>query len=179
MEITQLLERAVNDDRKALDEVFQRLHQDLKVIARSRLREMNQITLTPTGLVNELYLKFTKSQHLDLESRKHFFACAATAMRQIVVDAARAAAAGKRGGDAIQVTFTEPGVVDNDTQVMALDQAMEELDALDQDLRQLVELKFFAGLDMAEISALTERSVRSLHRDWQRARAFLHARLAA
>ena len=176
-EVTRLLEQAAADQEGALDEVFRRLHGELKILARSRLGRDRRNTLTPTGLVSELYLKFAGADQLDIKSQHHFFACAATAMRQIMVDAARAAHAGKRGGDAIFVTLTEPGLADHDTQIVALDDAMNELQQVDRELRELVELRFFAGLSMDQIAELKTRSVRSISRDWSRARAFLHAQL--
>lgn len=182
-EVTRLLEIAGSRDpeasNEALDEVFRRLHQELQALAGHRLRQARGQTLTPTALVNELYLKFSRAARLDIESEQHFFACAAAAMRQIVVDAARAASAGKRGGSALFVTLTDAGAPAEDTQILALDEAMEDLDALDSELRQLVELRFFAGLTLDEIARIKNRSARSLRRDWSRARAFLHAQLAS
>lgn len=177
-EITTLLDQVAECREGALNEVFQRLHGELRALAGHRLSGRGDLTLSPTGLVNELYLKFNASESLTLANQQHFFACAATAMRQIVVDTARAAAAQKRGGEAVHVTLElEPGVVEDHTRILAIDQAMQDLLAVDAALVELVELKFFAGLSMPQIARLRQRSERSLHRDWQRARAFLHARL--
>lgn len=178
-EITRLLELAAQDAEGALDEVFQRLHGELKALAASRLRRSHGLTLSPTGLVNELYLKFTGAGQLDLQSRQHFFACAAAAMRQIVVDAARAEGARKRGGDQVFVTLTDPGEPSDTVEILALDRAMQDLETWDKDLSRLVELRFFAGLTLEQIAEVTRRSPRSLKRDWTRARAFPHAQLAS
>lgn len=176
-EVTRLLEQVAADREGALDEVFRHLHGELKILAHCRLNRDRRNTLTPTGLVSELYLKFASADELDIKSQHHFFACAAAAMRQIMVDAARSAAAGKRGGDMIFVTLTEPGMAETDTQLVALDDAMNELQQVDGELSDLVELRFFAGLSMDQIADLKKRSVRSISRDWIRARAFLHAQL--
>lgn len=177
-EITEILDRVDQGDPNALDEVFERLHGELLALARSRVGVTRE-TLSATALVNELYLKLVRSERLSLANKGHFFACAATAMRQIMVDNARASLAGKRGGpDAIRVTLTEPGISDHETQIVALGDALDELNNLDSDLRELVELRFFAGMPMEDIAEVKARSVRSLHRDWKRARAFLHAQLS-
>lgn len=179
-DITVLLARAGqpgNED--ALGKVFSLLHQELKVLARSRLNGASPATLSPTALVNELYLKFVDSAQLALASRTHFFATAARAMRQIITDTARAALAGKRGGDLIMVTLSEQEFGDDQQTLIALDEALHDLERIDPALRELVELRFYAGLEMGEISALCGRSVRSLHRDWERARALLNAMLLA
>ena len=179
-DITVLLARAGqpgNED--ALGKVFSLLHQELKVLARSRLNGASPATLSPTALVNELYLKFVDSAQLALAGRTHFFATAARAMRQIITDTARAALAGKRGGDLIMVTLSEQEFGDDQQTLIALDEALHDLERIDPALRELVELRFYAGLEMGEISALCGRSVRSLHRDWERARALLNAMLLA
>lgn len=177
-EVTDILERVESGDASALDDVFDRLHGELLALARSRLGGTDD-TLSATALVNELYLKLIRTERLSLSSKGHFFACAATAMRQIMIDAARANIAGKRGGpEAIRITLTEAGIADHDTQIVALGEALDALDAVDADLRELVELRFFAGMPMEDIAEIKMRSVRSLHRDWTRARAFLHAQLS-
>ncbi len=177
-EITSLLQQAAANSEGALDEVFQRLHNELMGLARSRLSRDSNLTLTPTGLVSELYLKFSASDQLSVENQQHFFACAAKAMRQIIIDSARTASASKRGGELVFVTLTDPGALNQDSQILELDEAMNRLELVDGELSELVELKYFAGLSMDQIAVLKQRSSRSLQRDWLRARAFLHAQLA-
>lgn len=177
-EITQRLKDLDPGDPEALAALFSSLHLELKQMARRELARYSGSTLSPTALINEVWLKLEGAQSLSIESRRHFFGCAANAMRQIAIDAARAALAQKRGGDVVFVTLTERGQEQTSEELLALNDAMEELDAVDKQLRQLVELRFFAGLSLNDIGELTGRSVRSLHRDWARARAFLHARLA-
>lgn len=102
-------------------------------------------------------------------------------MRQILVDSARANSARKRGGDQQFVTLdgAEVGDADTDAELLALDQVLEELERVEPALMELVQLRFFTGLSMEDIAEMTDRSVRSLHRDWACARAFLSARLSA
>ena len=178
-EITELLGQATSGTRNSLDEVFSRLHAELKVLARSRLGGIPNQTLTATALVHELYLKLIGAQNLDLVSRRHFFACAASAMRQILVDAARASSAAKRGGEVAFVTLegADVGDAETHTELLALDVAMKELQQVDPGLLELIHLRYFAGMSMQEIAQLSGRSERSLHRDWSCARAFLNARI--
>lgn len=180
-EITELLNQASDGTRASLDEVFSRLHAELRVLARHRVQRGPEQTLTATALVHEVYLKLIGAQHLDLLSRQHFFACAAAAMRQILVDSARASSAGKRGGDLQFVTLTGANLGESepntDADMLALDLVLQELERVEPGLMELVQLRFFAGLSMDAIAQLTGRSVRSLHRDWSCARAFLGARL--
>ncbi|MCK7592936.1 ECF-type sigma factor [Pseudomarimonas salicorniae] len=161
-----------------LDELFAALHAELRQLARHCLGGQPGQTLTPTVLVNELYLKLSAARSLSLGDQQHFFACAARAMRQIVVDAARASLAGKRGGDRLQVTLTDSAAGTSDADLVALDDAMVSLKAVDPSLHALVEMRFFAGLTMEEIARLRQTSLRSLERDWATARAFLHAQVA-
>ncbi len=179
MSDTIRLLKEVNPDRpEEIQILFSSLHHELKGMARRELARHSASTLSPTALINEVWLKLDGAQSLSIENRRHFFACAANAMRQIAIDAARAALAQKRGRDVVFVTLTEGGQEQTSEELLALNDAMEELDAVDRQLRELVELRFFAGLSLNDIGELTGRSVRSLQRDWARARAFLHARLA-
>lgn len=176
-EITELLGKANGSDSESLNEVFSQLHGELKILARSRIHGGSNQTMTATALVHELYLKFVGAQKLDLQSRQHFFACAGAAMRQILVDAARARSAAKRGGELIFVTLADPGSDDTDAEVLALNDSLDELEQIEPELMELVHLRFFAGLTMQEVAALKDRSVRSLQRDWSCAQAFLSARV--
>ncbi len=160
-----------------LDALFAVLHGELRLLARNCLGGGAGQTLTPTVLVNELYLKLSAARALSLGDQQHFFACAARAMRQIVVDAARASVAGKRGGDMLQVTLTDSAAGTSNADLVALDDAMDSLGMVDPSLRALVEMRFFAGLSMDEIARLRQTSLRSVERDWATARAFLHAQV--
>jgi len=177
-EVTQILSSNDSLDAEALGQIFATLHAELKILARNRIFGGANQTMTATALVHELYLKFVGAERLDLQSRHHFFALAGSAMRQILVDAARARAAGKRGGDLVFVTLVDPSSDDADSEVLALDEALDELEQVEPELMDIVHLRFFAGLTLEEVSDLKGRSVRSLRRDWNCARAFLNARLS-
>ncbi len=175
-EITALLNRAGNGDEASLNRVFELLYVRLKQLAAARLHQ-HAHTLSPTALVNETYEKLVKSRPLALGSRAHFFACASKAMRQIIVDHARRAQAGKRGGDWLRVTFSE-NLESTATELLELDQALGDLASVDKRLISLVEMKFFGGLTLPEIAHQLDVSVKTVSRDWNRARAFLYARMA-
>lgn len=179
-EITRLL-IPKSGNAPDLDAVFERLYPELKQLARSHLGKLHPgETLTPTALVNEAYLKLVHTATLDLKSKRHFFACAARAMRHIVVDSVRARLSGKRAGrlDAITLHEEHLALADTPRQLLDLDRALDELDAMSSRQRELVELKFFAGLSVRDIARLMEVPERSMWREWERAKAFLHARLS-
>lgn len=176
-EITQLLTRAREGDKPALDAIFELLHPELRQIAHRRLshhRRDGQVDTT--ALVNECYLKLVRRDQLTPADRAHFLAYAATVMRSIIVDAARAAQAERRGGDARPVTLDTallasiPNPVDEIVDVHA---ALEELRQVDERLVRVVEMRFFAGLadeEIAQALGVTDRTVR---RDWAKARLLL------
>lgn len=178
-DITLLLQQSTDENNGSLDQVFQLLHADLKALAHNRIASNPSQSMTATALVHELYLKLIGNNKLSLESRHHFFACAGRAMRFILVDAARAWSAEKRGGDVVFVTLNDAEFHGDCTELLALNQAMDELKLVNPELMQLVQLRFFAGISLDEIAAMGGRSVRSLQRDWQTARAFLNARMSA
>lgn len=177
-EITELLTSGDRDPD--LQGVFDRLYPELKRLAGARLAVMSGgQTLTPTVLVHEAYDRLIQASNLDIKSRRHFFATAGKVMRHIIVDHLRAGSSLKRGGDQIAITLTESIAADSDIpHLLDLDRALDELDQINPLQRELVELRFFAGLPMSEVSELLEMSNRTAWREWQRARAFLHARVA-
>jgi len=177
-EITQLLARARSGEPERLAEVFAVLYPELRRLARSRLATA-EATLTPTVLVHEAFLRLTGSGSLGLNDRQHFFACAARAMRSIVVDAARRRHALKRGGMQADLTLTDrlmPHIAADD-EVLALDAALELLREHSPRQMEVVELRYFAGFGFAEIAELHGSSERTAKREWERARAFLYAQL--
>jgi RNA polymerase sigma factor (TIGR02999 family) len=177
-EITELLRARQDAGDAPFAPLFEALYAELKRIAARRVGAMgpNQ-TLTATALVHEAYLKLVDVSGFALTDRKHFYACIAQAMRQILIDHARARLAGKRGGELERVTLSgiESGALDID--VLDLERALCELGEVDEELRQLVELRYFAGLTLEDIAALRGTSLRTANRDWQRARALLAIRL--
>lgn len=179
--VTNLLNAVSDGQGDARDELLPLIYQELRVVARSRLAEHRRgETLNTTGLVHEAYLKLAgKAPGGNWSNRHHFYATAALAMRQLLVDQARRQLAEKRGGGRLAVTLDEqlPGKEREIAEVVALDAALEQLQELDPALAKLVELRFFLGLSVAEVADLLGASERTLARDWQKARAFLHAQL--
>lgn len=177
-EITELLGQARTGDRTALDRVFELLYPELRKAARNQ-GASRETTLTPTVLINELYLHLGRNRPLNVVDRRHFLACAARAMRHLAIDAARKGAAEKRGGDWTPVTLTA-GISDEGRPIdlLALDQALDALEAVDPEQRELVELHWFAGVDFIEIAELRGVNERTVRRAWLRARAFLAAHLS-
>lgn len=179
-DITALVRATGAGDRAARDALFALLYDELKRMARKQLRGAASSTLDTTGLVHETYLKLACPDTLSLQSRKHFFVLAAKAMRQIVIDHVRARVAGKRGGGAAQAVILSDAI-DPPAQEIApdklleLDRALTSLEASQPRLSNLIELRFFTGLEIAEIAAMQEVSERTLNRDWRRARAELYA----
>ncbi len=180
-DVTELIERARDGDRVAADQVFAALYAELKRLARGQLHG-SDVAMHATSLVHEAYCKLVRSNQLAVNDREHFYALASRVMRQIVLNSVRARSAQRRGGgmridaldtQALRVAASE-GIGED---VLALDEALGKLAGLEPDLEHLVELRFFAGLELDEISALVGRSERSLKRDWRRARAFLYAEL--
>ncbi len=179
--ITELLRRSRTGDHEAKGEIFERLYPELRKIAANKLfGQRVDPAVTPTVLVNEAYVRLVGGNHLDVVSRRHFFTSAACAMRHILIDHARRAAAKKRGGHDRQITWTDGlGAELTATGWLDLDRALEELAKIDQRARRIVELRFFAGLSAEETAELLDISSTTLYRDWQRARAFLHTRMSA
>lgn len=180
-EITELLAAVRTGDRRALDQVFERLYAELKRLARAQLRGGRGLqALDSTALVHEAYLKLVKAERLLLADRAHFFALAARAMRQILIGHAEHLKRQKRGGDRETVVLDEETaapVLWQAEQLLALDTALTELERLSPRLARLVELRFFVGLGEVEIGELLEQSERTVRRDWRKARAFLQVEL--
>lgn len=175
-DITRLLHAARSDDPQAMSRVFSLLYDELRTLANARLRGQES-TFTPTALVSEAWLRLCGNDaDLTLENRKHFFAAAAQAMRWIVVDHARRQQAERRGGAVAKIELDE-GVVGEvrSEELLALDSALDALGRIDPARRELVELRYFAGLEFDELAVLLGRSSRTLKRDWAVARAALHS----
>lgn len=180
-DITNLIEAASRGDTIARDALFAHVYGELKQLARHQLAAGAHSTLDTTGLVHEAYLKLAQSDVSDLQGRRHFFALAAKAMRQIVIDHARARAADKRGAQLERVDLDEArGVADGalgPDDLLLLDHALKGLELEDPRLVRLVELRYFAGLPFSDIATLQDVSTRTVERDWRRAKAQLHTAL--
>lgn len=184
-ETTTLLAAVRNRESRAVDRLFVRIYDELRRLSQAYISaEPYGATLSATGLVHEAYLKLIAGG--DWTNRAHFMAIAARAMRQILIDRARARSANKRGGDARAITLefdllggglpnAEEDAVD---QVLAIDAALTRLSDRDEQLGRLVELRFFGGLDVREAAEVLGISARTAARCWVRAKAHLLADLA-
>ena len=181
-DVTLLLVAARDGDAGAVERLFTLLYEDLRTIARSRIRKRRRVTLLDTSsLVHELYLRLYDLKRLDFPDRIHFLAYAARAMRSIIIDLIRERRAARRGADALHLTLTTDvveAIEAPEREVLRLHDALTDLESVDERLVRVVEMRYFAGLTEAEIAAslgVTERTVR---RDWQKARLLLFAALA-
>lgn len=174
--LTELLQAWSAGDERALERLVPIVYGELRVLAHRRMSLENPgVSLQPTALVNELYLRLADSNGLNVANRGQFFALAAQMMRRILVDAARSRRAAKRGGSAGKASFEEayfstPG---RDRQIMALDDALETLAKQDCRKAQAIELRFFAGLSMEQAAEVMGISVQTVRRDWNFARVWL------
>jgi RNA polymerase sigma factor (TIGR02999 family) len=173
-EVTRLLREVRSGNGTAIDQVMALMYDDLRALARSQLRrEYAARTLEPTTLVHEAYLKMVRGANLEAMDRGHLLALAAHAMRQVLVDYARRRKAAKRADAWKQVTLTDGGPesgLDAEA-LLALDDALEQLEPRQ---RQIVECRFFAGMDDAEIAATLGVTDRTVRREWVKARARLN-----
>ena len=181
-EVTQLLVNWSHGDSAALEEltplVYEKLHR-LALYHMSGARPDH--TLQATALVNEAYLRLADQSTPNFQNRAHFFAVSARAMRQILVDHARAYQREKRGAGAHKVELDEAALVspEGSKEIVDLNEALEELGKLDARKAQVVELKYFGGLIYEEIAEVLKISVGTVRRDWDFARAWLHKELTA
>jgi RNA polymerase sigma factor (TIGR02999 family) len=157
---------------------FDRLYAELKLIAHRHLRG-GGATLQTTGLVHEAWLRLERGA-AEVTDEAHLLNLASRAMRQILVDAARRRAAEKRGGDGLRVTLTADlaqAAPEADVDVLALEQSLRRLERIDPRLAQVVELRFYGGLEFAEIGRVLGLNERTVYRDWRAARAAILADL--
>lgn len=180
-DVTALLAASSRGESAAQDRLFTLLYDELRRCARAQLRGSAGLTLSTTALVNETYVKLAAAAQLNTSSRQHFMALAARAMRQVMVDHARRVQADKRGGGAVMVTLDEslPDDPGDALDVLALDQALNTLEQIDERAARVVQLHFFGGLAFPEVAELEGLTVRTVMRDWQAARALLAAEMQA
>jgi RNA polymerase sigma factor (TIGR02999 family) len=171
------MDAAPRSTRGVLDHDYARLYDELRILARRHLRNTRAgHTLDTTGLVHESYLKLADLPGGSWRSRAQFFALASTAMRHILVDYARARGAQKRGGGALQVTL-HPEMAAADQPIidlLSLDEALTRLGSVSARMERIVECRFFGGLSVAETAEATGASVRTVEREWTRARSYLY-----
>lgn len=160
---------------ETLDEMFSVAYEELRRLAASVRRDDPGMTLSPTALVNEAWLKLASSAGVQPASRLHFKRIAARAMRQVLIEAARRRKADKRGGGALAITFDD-GLQQSttcDDELLALDEALGQLARLEPRQAEMVESRFFGGLDVSETAQLLQVSEATILRDWRAARAWL------
>lgn len=173
-----MLAAARGGERAALDAVFASIYAEIRRIASGQLARVGRGTLSTTAVVHEAYLKLVGGSPVAYEDRCHFYAVAARAMRQILLNRARARATAKRdGGRRLSLEDADVPVHDRAAELLELDAALERLAALDERLARTVELRFYAGLTEAETARVLGVTDRTVRRDWRAARAFLHAQL--
>lgn len=173
--VTALLARADARDETARSALFSSLYSELHRIAQSHVRKGGDVTLSATTVVHEAYLAMSRREGLAFPDRSRFFAYASRAMRTLVVDYIREKRALKRGGDLTFTTLSPDTVAAADAvDHERLSAALDALAAADAPLAELVDLKFYCGLTLAEIASLRDTSERTVQRDWAKARALLH-----
>lgn len=176
-EVTQLLKLLEEGDSDAVERLFPLVYDELRGAARRALAgERSGHTLQATELVHEAYIKLLGGANVDWQGRAHFVAVSARAMRQILVDHARRRQADKRGGGARHVTLgdAEAQLAVPPEELLALDAALDRLQEQDPRLRSVVEYRFFGGLTEKEIAEVLDVTLRTVQRDWVKARAWLH-----
>jgi len=175
-QVTNLLQRVSSGEDDALSTLFALVYSELRLIARRQLSGHRKGTLSTTAVVHEAYLKFLGGQPIDVEDRRHFFALAAKAMRQILTDHARMHLSKKRGGGQVVNLLDKDAfsVEARAEELLDLDSALDKLNGLDDRMGRIVDLRFFAGLSVDETSELMELSPRTVKREWRKARAFLY-----
>lgn len=177
--VTLLLKKLKEGSDSASAKLVEAVYDELKAMAAAKMRsERVDHTLQPTALVNEAFLRLAGNQD-RLEDRAHFFGAAARAMERVLVDHARKKSAQKRGGDAARVTLYDLKVETQDEQldVVGVHEALGLLEKADAGLAMLVRYRYFAGLTLEEIAAISDSSISSVKRQWTYARAWLYDRL--
>jgi RNA polymerase sigma factor (TIGR02999 family) len=177
-ELNQLLEAVRAGDAGAIDEVFTLTYSELRQMAHQRLHRARRVTsLDTTALVHECYLRLVRLGQLQTRDRSHFLAYAARVMRSIVVDFVRQRLAKRRGGDELHVTLgtdIRDSTTVSEEQIVRVDDALQELAALDTRLVQVVEMRYFAGFTVEQIAESRGVTTRTIRRDWEKARLLLY-----
>ena len=180
-QLTQLLIDWCNGDESAPERLFPLVYNELKVIARRYLRkESHEHTLQTTALVNEAYLRLVDQNRVSWQNRAHFFAISAEMMRRILIDHARSHARLRRGGHIRKIDLDEAVNVSDEiaADLVALDEALKQLNQIDERRSRVVELRFFGGLNNEEIAEVLRISPNTVTRDWNMARAWLYNELS-
>ncbi|MBL8309891.1 MAG: sigma-70 family RNA polymerase sigma factor [Burkholderiales bacterium] len=182
-DITALLGRVQAGDRDAADIAFSALYPELRRIAHSRLRHGgDRVSLDTTALVHDSYLRFVQAKSLDVSCRGHFLAYASKVMRSVIVDMIREVNAERRGGGRFDLTLNtaiaEGAAADTGSEALHVHDALARLEAADPRMATVVEMRYFGGFSDPEIADALGVTVRTVGRDWEKARLFLHAMLS-
>lgn len=178
--VTALLGEWSRGDATALDQLLPLVYAELRRIAARQIRsERANHTLQPTALVHEVYLRLVDQRQVDWRDRAHFLGVAARVMRRILVDHARRHSAHKRGAGVpcVSIDDAKELVASEDLPILALDEALERLEAFDSDLSRIVELRAFGGMTIEEAAHVLKVSPSTAKRDWRTAKAWLHREL--
>ena len=181
--VTQVIIDAQANVPKAINRLFDVLYNDLHRVARARIRNNGQsMDLSATALLHETYERLVKLDELKVSDRQQFFTYAAAVMRSVIVDMARARLTARRGAGAFEVpldTVMESSLASPlDESVVEIHEALDQLEAVEPRLARVVEMRYFAGLTLAEIAETMGVGVRTVGRDWDKARALLAAMVA-
>jgi RNA polymerase sigma-70 factor, ECF subfamily len=180
-EITQLLIDWSNGSQNALERLFPLVYEELRRLAhRYMSKERPGHTLQTTAVVHEAYLRLIDQKHVQWQNRAHFFAIAAQMMRRILITHAQSHAYAKRGGGVLKVSLDEAAILSRERagELVALDEALNNLTAIDPRRSQVVELRFFGGLSNEEIAAVLKISPNTVTRDWNVAKAWLYREMS-
>jgi len=182
-DVTQMLARVSRGERSAVNSLLPLVYDELRALGASFFQQQRrEHTLQPTALVHEAFLKLVGPAEIEWQSRAHFFAVAAKAMRQILTDHARRKGAAKRGGAAwhkVTLSGLQTPVADTNIDLIALDEALSKLAEIDPRQVQVVEMRFLAGLKIEEVAEVMALSAPTIEREWRMARAWLRRELAA
>lgn len=180
--VSRLLEASAGGDPRAAQRLFEVLYDQLHALAQNHMRaERGDHTLQPTALVHEAYLRLVQIENIQWQGKAHFYVAAADAMRRVLVDHARKSGAAKRGGGWNDVTLNLNDLASGRAmgELLAINDAIEQLAARDPQAARVVHLRFFAGLNVDETAKVLGISPRSVDRDWQYARVWLKKELTA
>lgn len=181
LKITRMLREWSEGNREALEELMPLVYDELhRQASRFLKKERSDHTLQTTALIHETYLKLIDQRDVNWESRTHFFAIAANLMRRILVDYARTKKREKRGGDAVKLPLEEIENIsgkEKGVDLIALDEALERLEKIDEKQARVVELRYFSGLSLEETAAAMNISRTTVAEEWRMAKAWLHREL--
>jgi RNA polymerase sigma factor (TIGR02999 family) len=179
--VTELLAELRSGNREAFDQILPLVYNELRRVARRELAVRPNDSLSTTALVHELYLKFARAERAEWRNRAHFLSVASVAMRHILVDRARRRAAEKRGGPQRHVTLDDNVAASGDQadSLLELHEALEHLARIDERLARVVECRFFGGMTEQETAEALHIGVRTVRRDWIKARGLLYHALGA